>query len=150
LAAVREWARGTPNALQNRRNEAEALLECVESLFLTMDSGLQFHPAKENADRQREQDSPQAMPPVPRAEAPQATVGVETKLDLKGVACPLNFVHAKLKMETLSAGAVLALVLDDGEPVRNVPESFRAEGYDVIEQTDLCDGHWRVKIRNKP
>jgi sulfite reductase (ferredoxin) len=68
-------------------------------------------------------------------------------MDLRGVACPMNFVKAKLRLETLPIGATLGVLLDDGEPVQNVPASFRNEGQDVVEVRATADGHWRVLVR---
>ena len=44
-------------------------------------------------------------------------------LDLRGVICPYNFVKTKLKLDTMQPGQVLEIFLDDGEPIRNVPQS---------------------------
>ena len=73
--------------------------------------------------------------------------GGGAELDLRGVACPMNFVKAKLRLESMDAGEALVLILDDGEPARNVPASFRNEGQEIDETTDLGDGHWRVVVR---
>ena len=67
-------------------------------------------------------------------------------MDLSGVACPMNFVKAKLKMEMMEVGETLELLLDDGRPIENVPASFKHEGQDVTEMTPVGDDHWRVRI----
>ena len=54
-------------------------------------------------------------------------------LDLRGILCPLNFVKTKLKLEEMEAGQVLEVLLDDGEPMRNVPRSVKAEGHRIIK-----------------
>jgi TusA-related sulfurtransferase len=61
----------------------------------------------------------------------------------------MNFVKAKLRLETMSVGESLTLVLDEGEPIRNVPASFRAEGQEVVETRDLGDGHWRLVVKKR-
>ena len=53
-------------------------------------------------------------------------------LDLKGVPCPMNWVKTKLALEELGSGEVLGVVLDDGEPIRNVPRSLREEGHRLL------------------
>ena len=45
-------------------------------------------------------------------------------IDLLGVRCPFNYVKTKLKMETMSSGEILEVLLDDGEPANNVPKSI--------------------------
>lgn len=56
----------------------------------------------------------------------------DISLDLRGIACPMNFVRTKLALEELAAGQVLEVVLDAGEPVRNVPRSVKAEGHRIL------------------
>ena len=52
-------------------------------------------------------------------------------LDLTGVACPLNWVKAKLELERMSPGEEIVLLLDPGEPLDSVPRSAREDGHDV-------------------
>ena len=52
-------------------------------------------------------------------------------LDLRGVACPLNFVKTKLCLDNLNNGEILAVVLDAGEPIESVYSSIMAEGHTV-------------------
>ncbi len=39
----------------------------------------------------------------------------------------MTFVKAKVAMEELEIGQVLAVTMNDGEPVQNVPRSFKEE-----------------------
>ena len=52
-------------------------------------------------------------------------------LDLSGVPCPMNWVRAKLALESLHAGEVLELVLDPGEPLDSVPRMAGEDGHGV-------------------
>ena len=54
-----------------------------------------------------------------------------TVLDLTGVVCPLNWVRAKLALETLEPGDELELLLDPGEALDSVPRSAEEEGHRV-------------------
>lgn len=67
-------------------------------------------------------------------------------IDLRGVSCPTNFVKAKLALEEVDNGTVVHILLDDGEPVKNVPRSLKADGHKLIglEQTD--EGHYILKL----
>jgi len=49
------------------------------------------------------------------------------------VKCPINFVMAKVELEKVALGKTLEVILDDGDPIRNVPESFRNQGQEVIK-----------------
>jgi TusA-related sulfurtransferase len=71
-----------------------------------------------------------------------------TELDLRGVICPYNFVKTKLKLETLKQGQVLSVLLDDGDPIRNVPRSVEDEGHTVLSQ-ERVDQAYRVLIRRE-
>jgi TusA-related sulfurtransferase len=72
----------------------------------------------------------------------------DAELDLRGVICPYNFVKTKLKLETMKAGQVLAVILDEGDPIRNVPRSVSDDGHQVLRQ-DPCDHSYRVMIRKR-
>ncbi len=67
-------------------------------------------------------------------------------LDLRGVVCPMNYVRAKLKLEQLADGEVLELILDEGEPIQNVPRSARDEGHKV-ELVERRGSSYLVVIR---
>jgi len=67
------------------------------------------------------------------------------KVDLRGVGCPTNFVKAKLALEMIDAGEVVEFLLDDGEPVKNVPRSLKAEGHKLLGLTEI-DGYYRLTI----
>lgn len=67
-------------------------------------------------------------------------------LDLSGVLCPMNFVKTKLELEEMEAGQILEVIIDDGEPVRNVPRSVKAEGHKVLELEETPDGHYSLVI----
>ncbi len=54
-----------------------------------------------------------------------------TELDLRGVPCPLNWVRARLLLETMRPGQELRLQLDPGEPVESVPRSAADDGHAV-------------------
>lgn len=69
------------------------------------------------------------------------------ELDLRGTLCPLNFVKTKLKLEEMEEGQVLDVILDDGEPMRNVPRSVKQEGHKVIDVKLLEDGCYRITVR---
>ncbi|MEW6308681.1 MAG: sulfurtransferase TusA family protein [Bacillota bacterium] len=71
---------------------------------------------------------------------------VDASLDLAGVACPINFVMAKLKLEELDPGQVLEVMVDDGAPCRNVPRSLAADGHAVLT-VEEADGRWRILVR---
>lgn len=72
----------------------------------------------------------------------------DAELDLRGVICPYNFVKTKLKLESMEAGQVLSVILDEGDPIRNVPQSVTNEGHTILFQEPL-DHSYRVIIRRR-
>lgn len=58
----------------------------------------------------------------------------DEELDLRGVICPYNFVKTKIKLETMEEGNILAVLLDDGDPIKNVPQSIQNEGHLVLKE----------------
>ena len=69
----------------------------------------------------------------------------ELELDLRGVRCPLNWAHAKVRLEELRPGDSLTLVLDDPKGVRDIPRAAEAEGYSAGEPEPV-ESHWRLTI----
>lgn len=55
----------------------------------------------------------------------------EFVLDLRGTPCPINFIRSKLQLEKMSQGEILAIHLDAGEPIEQVPHSLSMEGYNI-------------------
>jgi tRNA 2-thiouridine synthesizing protein A len=53
-------------------------------------------------------------------------------IDLRGICCPTNFVKAKLALEMVDAGEKVEFLLDDGEPVKNVPRALKEEGHKLV------------------
>ena len=83
-----------------------------------------------------------SLPPAPGTVAPEP---VREVLILRGVKCPLNWARAKVRLEDLPVGTVLALVVDDERAVRDIPRAAEAHGYSVLEVIAEHDG-WRIEI----
>lgn len=62
---------------------------------------------------------------------------IKKRIDLHGVVCPLNFVKTKLAIETLAAGELLEVILDEGDAMLNVPRSVKEEGHRIVKVTPL-------------
>ena len=69
------------------------------------------------------------------------------KLDLKGVACPMNFVKTQLFLDKLNEGELLEVILDLGEPSESVSKSVIQEGHTVELNETIDDTHCRIVIR---
>ncbi len=67
-------------------------------------------------------------------------------LDLTGIACPNNFVRTKLKLEEMEVGQTLEVILDDGEPIKNVPRAVKEEGHEILK-AEKIDNKWKILIK---
>lgn len=69
------------------------------------------------------------------------------KLDLKGVACPMNFVKTQLMLDKLEQGELLEVTLDLGEPFESVSKSVEQEGHLIEVSEKLNENLCRLVIR---
>ncbi|MFB6275999.1 MAG: sulfurtransferase TusA family protein [Halothece sp.] len=70
----------------------------------------------------------------------------DAQLDLRGTPCPINFVRTKLRLEQMEEGALLEVWLDPGEPIEQVPDSLKMEGY-PIEALEERDNFFALQVR---
>lgn len=123
------------------------LADLLAELYKGMDDSLQFHlEQKDEAKAVKTagdgSDKPEAPTPEPRTDKPQVVK------DFRGVACPMNFVKTKIALAPMKSGEVLEILLDDGQPIQNVPGSVRNEGHAVLA-TEKVGNYWKVLIRKK-
>lgn len=80
--------------------------------------------------------------------APATEPSASPVYDLRGVACPMNYVKTKLKLEMMEAGERLEVWLDAGEPIRNVPMSLRNDGHKLLseEPLDPTATHFKILV----
>ena len=71
-----------------------------------------------------------------------------TKVDLRGVPCPLNLVKAKLAIEKVAVGDILEIEIDDGEPIQNLPVSLGRQGQEILETIEQ-QGCFCLKVRRR-
>lgn len=70
----------------------------------------------------------------------------DAHLDLRGTPCPINFVRTKLRLEQMSPGSLLEVWLDSGEPIEQVPDSLKMEGYQ-LEAINECQDFFTLLVR---
>lgn len=68
------------------------------------------------------------------------------QLDLRGTPCPINFVRTKLRLEKMPPGSLLEVWLDAGEPMEQVPDSLKMEGYRIEHVQDNA-GYFAIRVR---
>jgi len=113
---------GLKEELFKHKQTVLSLAACVLELYQHMDDSLRF-----------------------KTELKQEQIQTFEK-DFRGVMCPMNFVKTKLALSTMKSGEKLQILLDDGEPIQNVPNSIKLEGHKILNQVQLSQGHWQVLI----
>jgi sulfite reductase (ferredoxin) len=113
------------------RDEIFSLADSVRGLYESMDDSLQFKLTEE---------------PDSNEEKKKVTEKEIQRHDFRGVACPMNFVKTKIQLSVLKSGDILDILLDNGDPIENVPGSVIAEGHTIIRQEQI-DDHWLVSIQ---
>ncbi|RMG91362.1 MAG: sulfurtransferase TusA family protein [Zetaproteobacteria bacterium] len=68
-------------------------------------------------------------------------------LDITRETCPMTFVKVKLTLSRMEKGEELEVILNEGEPLQNVPRSCEEQGYTVISVEPCGEGRHRVWIR---
>lgn len=74
---------------------------------------------------------------------------MNSKLDLRGVACPMNFIKTRLFLDKMAVGDTVDVLLDGGEPVESVSKSIQQEGHAVLAMNQEGEGHFLVTIRKE-
>ncbi len=77
----------------------------------------------------------------------ELNIVADDTVDITDKVCPLTFVKAKVALDELEDGEVLAIRLNDGEPVQNVPRSLKEDGHKVLKLVDNEDGTYTLYVR---
>ena len=72
---------------------------------------------------------------------------IDDTVDITDVVCPTTFVKAKVALEELDDGQILAVRMNDGEPVQNVPRSIKEEGHQILKLIANEDGTYTLIVR---
>lgn len=76
-----------------------------------------------------------------------AEITIDETVDITDVVCPVTFVKAKVALEEIEDGQILAVRMNDGEPVQNVPRSIKEEGHQILKLDDNGDGTYTLLVK---
>ena len=76
-----------------------------------------------------------------------ADLQFDEQVDITVVVCPVTFVKAKVALEELDAGQILAVKMNAGEPVQNVPRSIKEEGHQILKLVRNEDETYTLFVR---
>jgi len=119
---------GPAAAFSAGHDEVAAFVNAVQNLYDNMDSSLRFR----------------SGPAAPEGAKP-TQFEVAKEADFRGVACPLNYVKAKVLLDQAAKGQIVSILVDE-EGARNVPPSAEREGHSVVSVSHEGT-HWRLLIR---
>ena len=72
------------------------------------------------------------------------TIKTDSTIDITDVVCPITFVKVKLALED---GQTLAVHLNDGEPIQNVPRSLKDEDHKVLSVKKREDSTYDLVVK---
>ncbi|MDA8442187.1 MAG: sulfurtransferase TusA family protein [Peptococcaceae bacterium] len=75
-----------------------------------------------------------------------STQAADACVDITDVVCPITYVKAKVALEELAPGKVLAVRMKAGETIQNVPRSFKDEGHKVVQVISNEDNTYTVWV----
>jgi tRNA 2-thiouridine synthesizing protein A len=67
-------------------------------------------------------------------------------MDLSGVVCPENAALVLLKLAAVPDGSCIAVIVDDGLPIKYVPHSVTQEGHKIIA-TEQMENKWKLIVK---
>ena len=76
-----------------------------------------------------------------------ADYNIDDTVDITDVVCPVTFVKAKVALEELDDGQILAIRMNDGEPVQNVPRSIKEEAHQILKLNANEDGTYTLIVK---
>ena len=71
----------------------------------------------------------------------------DDEVDITDKVCPMTFVKAKVAIDELDDGEILAIRMNDGEPVQNVPRSMKEEGHQILKLADNEAGTYTLYVK---
>ena len=74
-------------------------------------------------------------------------IRIDDTVDITDKVCPLTFVKAKVAIDELEEGEVIAIRMNDGEPVQNVPRSIKEEGHQILKLVNNEDGTYNLIVK---
>ena len=61
------------------------------------------------------------------------SIDITKSVDTCGDVCPMNVVKTKFAMKDMQVDEVIEVILEGGDPLKNVSRSVKEEGHQIIE-----------------
>lgn len=131
LDSALDWKMGDLDTIDDLLPIVKDLVNRVEKLSLSLDANLKFK-----------------IEPIVQHNEVKISETKNNTIDLCGVACPMNFVKAKLELTKIQIGDILEVLLDEGGPAENVPVSLAKQGQEILEVKKV-DNYYCIKVRRR-
>ncbi len=137
----------TAESARDKMVFAKGFVDACRAATEQMGKDLKLAPVRETTAAMQEVPAPVVPIAAEVKPATPAPTGAPV-YDLRGVACPMNYVKTKLKLEMMDVGEKLEVWLDAGEPIKNVPMSLKNDGHKVLIQEALEPdaSHYRILV----
>ncbi|MFB3040403.1 MAG: sulfurtransferase TusA family protein, partial [Candidatus Poribacteria bacterium] len=144
--ATEEGTDSLDQELTHRRvEEATLFVEEAHNIYNRMRIRQEEEEQSQRSQRRKRREAVPAR--IPKALLkPEKVEEIVDSLDLKGVACPFNYVRTKIRLETMAVNQLLEITIDDGDPIENVPKSLANDGHEIVD-TKKIGQHYRLLIR---
>ncbi len=76
-----------------------------------------------------------------------AGIQIDETVDITDKVCPLTFVKAKAAIEEMELEQIIAIRMNDGEPVQNVPRTIKDEGQQILKLLNNEDGTYTLIVK---
>ena len=77
----------------------------------------------------------------------QTEIKADAVVDITSAVCPMTFVKAKAEIDEIEIGQVLEVIMNDGEPVQNVPRSIKEDGQQVLKLQKHENGTYSMFVK---
>ena len=61
----------------------------------------------------------------------------------------MNFVKVKVRLSKMEPGEQLKVILDSGEPIKNVPTSLDMEGQEILSLIEIRKGQFEMIVKKR-
>ena len=72
---------------------------------------------------------------------------IDDIIEITDDVCAVTYVKAMVALEELDDGQILAVRMNNGEPVQNVPRSIKEEGHQILKLEDNEDDTFTLIVK---
>lgn len=125
-----DYKLGDLENISDKFSEIEYLYKKVEAMYESLNGKLEI-----TLPREEQKDTP-----FDDEKQPEEKKDYEI-IDFRGIKCPMNFVKAKIELSKIKPGQKRGFYIDDGDPIKNVPESIKKEGHKIVSIDRNYEGY---------